>query len=59
MCKTGLHKVTSGRRPIKATVWNTLEGAVVRQWNKLPDDSPRKKPTLPVLKFLRETEERG
>jgi hypothetical protein len=40
------------RRHISAEVWATWAGALVRQWDSLPPDHPRVRPTLPVLRFL-------
>jgi hypothetical protein len=41
------------RRLVRLEVWATLHAAVVKQWNALPPDSPRVRPTLPALRFMR------
>jgi hypothetical protein len=46
--------MVNGRRPVPAETWATLHGHVQRQWDKLPKDSPRIRPSLPRLRFMRD-----
>jgi hypothetical protein len=41
------------RRP-SADTMNALRGALSREWDSLPVDHPRRRPTLAVLRFMRE-----
>jgi hypothetical protein len=40
------------RRHISPDALNALAGAVRREWDSLPPDSPRRRPTLPRLAFM-------
>jgi hypothetical protein len=47
---------SEARRRIAPEVWATWAGALVRQHDALPADNPRRKPTVPVLAFMRDAE---
>jgi hypothetical protein len=44
--------ISKSRRPLAPSVWSTVRAHIAREWQCLPPDSPRLKPTLP--KLLRE-----
>jgi hypothetical protein len=44
------------RRRIASSVWSTVNAHIAREWQCLPPDSPRVRPTLPKLR-LREPAE--
>jgi hypothetical protein len=39
---------------LAADAWHGLRSAIARQHDALPKDSPRIKPTLPALRFMRD-----
>jgi hypothetical protein len=47
------------RRRISRDALHALAGAVRREWDRLPPDSPRVRPTMPRLAFLRRDGEIG
>jgi hypothetical protein len=46
-------------RRVKREQWSTLAGAQLLERNGLPEDSPRRRPTLPKLRFLEREEPRS
>ena len=45
------------RRRISSELWGTFRARLAREYQGLPPDSPRIKPTLPRLKLLGQPEE--
>jgi hypothetical protein len=48
------HRNRQSRRPVSPDRWAAISAAVIKQHLKLAPDSPRRRPTLPRLAFLRD-----
>lgn len=51
-CDSFIHPKFARKRQIDLNRWAAFRGHLSVEWDSLPPDSPRRRPTLPRLRFL-------